>query len=597
MRMRTTLLLSLISVSFGLAALSLLVVHTIVEKQIRKEITSDLRRSILTFQNIQAQRRQMLSREAALLADLPVLKSLMTTEDERTIRDGAAEFYRLSGCDFFALADSGGNPVALFQQGAPWNETEKISGLPEDIFTSTGSHHVLRDGHLYEVSSQPLYFGSPLTGTRLGYVTVGYAINGLVAGEVSQAAAAEVVFFADGAIVATTLNAGKQQKNRGQQQILQEQLRLEQSLSHADVWLDREHYVQASATLSQSGDPLVQLVVLKSYDQASRYLKQLNRLLFALVAVVLLVSGALAVSISRTITYPLERLVAGARALGAGNFDYPLQSSGAKEIQELSTAFDRMRIRLRKSQQELLASERLATIGRMASSISHDLRHYLSAVYANAEFLGYDARRPEERAELLAEVRLGVQGMTDLIDSLLLFSRTGQALQPSYESLPFLIERALTMVRAHPDAKDVSFTFGAMPLIEAWMDTLKIERAIYNLLLNGCQAAKQSAAVRTVHIVLSEDEEWITVHVRDSGPGVPESIRVTLFQPFVSEGKQGGTGLGLTLANKIAQEHGGGVVLEESQPGRTVFSLSLAKTVLSALAHEEQHQETPALDR
>jgi signal transduction histidine kinase len=589
MRMRTTLLLSLVSVSFGLAALSLLAVHTIVVKQIRNGISDDLERSIVTFQNIQTQRRQMLSREASLLADLPVLKSLMTTQDAPTIRDGAADLYRLSGCEFFALADPGGNVIALFQQGVPWDGARDVS---VGVFTSSESHYVLRAGRLYEVSSQPLYFGSALSGTKLGYVAVGYAVNDQVVREVSEAAAAEVTFFANGAIVATTLDAKHRQASLDQKETL-----LNHPSSSADLWLNREHYIQASVTLSRKGDPLVQLVVLKSYDQASRYLTHLNHLLVALVAVVLLIAGALAIYISRTITLPLERLVLGARALGAGNFNYPFQNKGAREIQELSTAFDRMRVRLQKSQQELLASERLATIGRMASSISHDLRHYLSAVYANAEFLGYEAVSPAERAELLAEVRLGVDGMTELIDSLLLFSRTGQALQPTYESLPFLIERALQMVRAHPDAKDINFVFGAMPQIELWMDALKIERAIYNLLLNGYQAAKLSAAGPTVHIAVLETEEWIRIYITDNGPGVPDSIRVTLFQPFVSEGKQGGAGLGLTLANKIAEEHGGSVTLEESRPGRTVFSLSLAKTVLKKLAESIQNSETTATPR
>ncbi len=592
MRMRTTLLLSLVSVSFGLATLSLLAVHTIIAKKIRLDISSDLEHSILTFQNIQAQRREMLSREASLLADLPVLKSLMTTDDPPTIRDGAKEFYRLSGCDFFALADANGDMVALFQQGVPWDGTKTVPGVSEAVFTSPESHYVLRNGRLYEVSSRPLYFGSALSGTRLGYVAVGYAVNNQVVREVSEAAAAEVIFFADGEIVATTLAAKRQQESIEQKDTL-----LNHPLSSADLWLDHEHYIQASVTLSRAGDPLIQLVVLKSYDKASRYLTQLNHLLIGLIAFVLLLSGAVAIYISRTITLPLETLVLGARALGAGNFDYPFQNKGAKEIQELSTAFDRMRTRLQKSQQELLASERLATIGRMASSISHDLRHYLSAVYANAEFLGYDAVSPAERADLLAEVRLGVEGMTELIDSLLLFSRTGQALQPTYESLPYFIERALQLVRAHPDAKDVSFTFGTMPPIEVWMDALKVERAIYNLLLNGCQAAKVNGSAASVHIALSETEKWITLYITDNGPGVPDSIRVTLFQPFVSEGKQGGAGLGLTLANKIAEEHGGSVALEESQPGRTVFSLSLAKAALRKLAESAQHREATAMPR
>jgi signal transduction histidine kinase len=288
----------------------------------------------------------------------------------------------------------------------------------------------------------------------------------------------------------------------------------------------------------------------------------------------------LAVYLSTKITRPLDRLVAGARALGAGNFEYHLQRTGVKEIQELGEAFARMRRRLHNSQQELLAAERLATIGRMASSVSHDLRHYLSAVYANAEFLGYDTRGPEERQELLSEVRQGVRGMTDMLDSLLLFSRTGEAVQLSFESVPLLVERSLAMVKAHPDAQNVEFVIGPMHVAEVWLDAVQIERAVYNLLLNGCQAAAQGADPPCIRITLSIDSEWIALHITDNGPGVPDSIRVTLFQPFISEGKQSGTGLGLTLAHKVAQEHGGYVTLEGSRPGKTVFALCLAQAKL-----------------
>jgi signal transduction histidine kinase len=95
-----------------------------------------------------------------------------------------------------------------------------------------------------------------------------------------------------------------------------------------------------------------------------------------------------------------------------------------------------------------------------------------------------------------------------------------------------------------------------------------------------------------VSITLDETDEWIRLQVTDNGPGVPESIRVTLFQPFVSEGKQGGVGLGLTLANKIAEEHGGSVNLERSGNGRTVFVLTLAKATLRELAVIAQSAES-----
>lgn len=589
MRMRTTLLLCLLSVSFGVVALSLVIVHSILQKQIRRDIGGDLQRSIATFRNIQTQQQQVLSREAALVAALPYLKSLMTTSDAQTIRDGAAGFFTMSGGDLFVLADPNGTVIALFENNAAPDNTAPQALIGPSVFGSPEQRYLLLRGHLFVIASQPVYFGSALGGTKLGYVLLGYAVNRRVAQEVSQVASAQVVFYANGARVATTL------EEHATEPVMTKTGKLPDSdFGGQDVWIGREHYVSDAATLSGQSDPVVQLVVLKSWDQASLYLTRLNHALLALGGFLLLLSGLLAIYLSTTITRPLDRLVAGARALGAGNFDYQLRSAGAREVRELGDAFDRMRRRLRDTRQELVAAERLATIGRMASSISHDLRHYLSAVYANAEFLGYDSVGAQERMELLAEIRQGVRGMTDLIDSLLLFSRTGQSLQLSWESLPFLAERSIAMVRAHPDARNVTFIVQPMPQIEVWMDALKIERAIYNLLLNGCQAARAGLGPPQILVSLTEESEWIRLRITDNGPGVPESIRVTMFQPFVSEGKASGIGLGLALAHKIAQEHGGNVTLDGSHPGKTVFTLSLAQSKLREFAAAAKVPESPA---
>jgi signal transduction histidine kinase len=588
MRMRTTLLLCLLSISFGVVFLNLLIIHGVLRKQIRRDISADLDRSIITYQNIQAQRQQMLKREVSLLAALPVLKSLMTTSDGETIRDGAAEFYALSGGDLFALADQHGNPVAVFQEGETWSRSELANSIAANAFTTPRPNYLLLRGELYEVASQPLYFGEPSTGTRLGYVLLGYAINRHVIEEVSQAASADVIVFAGQTVVATTLDqrylaAGAQRRDG-----------LLSNTQNIDVWFGSERFVHASAPLGIPPNPAVDLVVLKSYDQASQYLTRLDRVLLLLGAVLLVASGMIAVYLATSITRPLDKLVAGARALGAGNFEYRLRRSGAREIRELGDAFDLMRRRLKSAREELLAAERLATIGRMASSISHDLRHYLSAVYANAEFLGYEAIGPEERLELLTEIRQGVRGMTDLIESLLYFSRTGQSMQISYEALPFLVDRASAMVRAHPDAQNVQFTVEPMAQTEMWLDALKVERAIYNLLLNGCQAARQGSGSPKIEISLKEDSDEVALLIADNGAGVPESVRVTLFQPFVSEGKQSGVGLGLTLAQKVAQEHGGSVRLQESAMGRTVFRLSLSKATSRDFAESAHHVEKSA---
>jgi signal transduction histidine kinase len=105
------------------------------------------------------------------------------------------------------------------------------------------------------------------------------------------------------------------------------------------------------------------------------------------------------------------------------------------------------------------------------------------------------------------------------------------------------------------------------------------------LLLNACQAATRSAQVPEVKIHLTEVNEQIYVTILDNGPGIPASVRRTLFDPFVTAGKPNGTGLGLTLARRIAEEHGGSVCLKESNPERTVFTLCLTKNRLLALGN------------
>lgn len=588
-RMRTTLLVCLVSISFGVIALTLAIVHNILQKQVRRDISADLERSISTLRNIQTQRQQMLAREVSLLSALPVLKSLMTTSDERTIRDGAAEFYELSGGDLFALADGNGVPVTVYAGGSARDPSSLSQLLIPQIHSDLQPSYVMMRGNLFEVAVQPLYFGAAASGTRLGYVLLGFAVDRRLAEEVSQATSAEVIFYADKAAVATTLDDRRRAASDSRSDDL-----LSSGAQEADTWIGGEHFVHAAVLLSGTREPRVQLVVLKSWDQASRYVTRLNQLLLTLGVVLLLFSGAVAVYLATTITRPLDRLVAGVRALGGGNFDYQLQRAGAREIRELGDAFDRMRCRLRAAREELVAAERLATIGQMASSISHDLRHYLSAVYANAEFLGYDSIGPEERLELLGEIRQGVRGMTDLIESLLLFSRTGQSLQLSFESLPFLAERAVAMVHAHPDAQNVQLVLESMAQIEGWVDARKIERALYNLLLNGCQAARLGSGMPEIRIALIENAEQILFLIADNGPGVPDTIRESLFQPFVSVGKPSGTGLGLTLAQKIAQEHGGTVILHESRPGRTVFQFSIAKATLYKFAEDAQRKEIAA---
>ena len=231
----------------------------------------------------------------------------------------------------------------------------------------------------------------------------------------------------------------------------------------------------------------------------------------------------------------------------------------------------------RPAPRQLIEAERMSVIGRMACSISHDMRHSLTAIYANAEFLGRHDICANVRDDLLLEIQGAVLAMTERIESLLQFGGSGRKSPLVRARVSLVVEKAVAGVKFHPDGRNVSITVGKFPPTEAHIDVRNLESAIYNLLLNACQAATRSTHVPEVRVDLTEVDEQICVTISDNGPGIPAPVRRTLFNPFVTAGKPNGTGLGLTLARRVAEEHGGSVCLEKSNRERTVFTLSLTK--------------------
>jgi signal transduction histidine kinase len=551
---------------------SLLIVRHRLEGQVTAGLSADLMHSVMTFRDLQAQRMTALERENALLADLPSLKALMTTSDDRTIEDGAVEFWRVSGNDLFALADKDYRVVAAYTESPRANPALR-SDL-HAMFASPTRHYLVSGGHLFACSVRPLYFGSEENGTLLGYVISGFEIGNMVE-QISRATTVEATFASGGSAVASTLASPMQTELTAHPLPLSGK-----TFRPLPVRLAGEQFLAVTEDLSPYASAPLQLIVMKSFDQAERSIRQIDHLMLIAGLLALVLGTILMMALSRVVTRPLEELATGVRAFGVGDSSHLLPHRGTMEVQELSTAFARMRNEIQQANRALLESERLATIGRMASSVSHDLRHYLAAVYANAEFLASAKLSEPERNEIFADIRTAVHGTTELLESLLIFSRTGTAIRRSHELMATLLERAVVLIRAHPDAAGVTLTIksGDPAKTMAVVDGKQIERAIYNLLLNACQSAHLAAADAQVIATLdTQDDGRIVIEVKDNGPGVPEKIRTTLFEPFVSEGKQKGSGLGLTLAHCVAAEHGGEVILVSSRPGETIFRMLVAR--------------------
>jgi signal transduction histidine kinase len=562
------------AVTLIVTSVSLLLIRHRLRAQVADDVSQDLDRSVINFRNLQAERLRTLDRENALLAELPTLKALMTSGDDRTIQDGAVEFWQISSTDLFALANSSGYVVAAYTHNA--SSTASSASLRQGLKTlldSPDKHYLVDGGSLYSCSVRPLFFGSDEGGTLLGYVVSGVSIERTVR-EISQPTGVEATFLSDGQIVASTLDPSVRDSLAAQSLPLSGTPRAPATVKFGDA-----RFLAAAEDLTAASTSPLQLVVLKSLEPAERTIHRIDRMVLSAGLLALLSGAALMTILSRLVTRPLEELSTSVRAFGMGDSEFRVPRHGTREVRQLSRAFISMRRRIQEASRALVESERLATIGSMASSVSHDLRHYLAAIYANSEFLASDRLSAKERAEIFSDIRAAVLGTTDMIESLLIFSRTGSSGRRSPELMATLLERAAALVRAHPDAEGVTLAarYGDPVETSVVVDGKQIERAIFNLLLNACQAVRATGEQPSITATLEADEQLVILSVVDNGAGVPEKIRNSLFEPFVSEGKQKGTGLGLTLAHCIAVEHGGEVTLLSSRQGETVFQMTVAR--------------------
>jgi signal transduction histidine kinase len=576
------LLTSLVLIIAGTTASSLYIIRSRLREHVHANLEEDLRHSVETFQDLERGRLAALERENALMAAQIGLKALMTTNDAQTISDDAVEFWKTSGNDLFALTDADTRVLAAEARDVTHGDgSRQLKRDLQSVIADPSKRYLVSGSHLFEYSVHPLYFGSQTNGTLLGYVVSGFIIDHGFLSEVGRGAGAEAAFIAVDAAMVSTLPKDKQDSLRTSVAALP------RNGESAVAMVGRERYLTASKDLTGGAGTPLRLLVLKSFDQADRAEREINRLVFLASLLAMIAGSVLMLLLARMVTRPLELLTSGVRAFGEGDMEHSLPQDGTLEVRYLSRVFAQMRDEIQKKNRALLESERLATIGRMASSVSHDLRHYLASVYANAEFLASPSLPASERAELFEEISLAVNGTTDMLDSLLIFSRTGAALQRVPTTMNSLVERAVALVRAHPDAERVTVRMEKSEAdTTAALDTKQVERAVYNLLLNACQSARESAGQREVHVTVTADKDVVSVTIIDSGPGVAEGIRDSLFDPFVSQGKQKGTGLGLTLAWSVAREHDGDATLVSSRPGETIFRLTVARHL--------QQTQTPA---
>lgn len=562
--LRTKFLLALIAISALITTAVLLVVRQRVEIRARQELVAALETSIVSFDRLQRQREFTLERSAALLAALPPLKALITSDHPDTIQDASETFWRLAGSEVLVLTDREGTISAFHTSTPEFPRDAAQTALRRYLSGGHAQDWWFGGGHLFQVFLQPVSLGDAQSGYPIGLLAVGYEINQAVAADISGVASAEVAFAFDRHLVVNTVG----RDNYDDLSRLIANAELPTSVAR-DTQLGRERYLARTVSLARGTTAPVTLTVLKSLAGTSAFLDDLNRWILG-IGIAGIVGGSLLVFlVSTTFTRPLGTLVAGVKALEGGDFDYPLDATGGDEVSTLTRAFDQMRRQQQITQRRLLDAERLATIGRVASTISHDLRHPLTSIQAYAEFLAERDLTEAKRQDYFQEIRLAVEHMTEELNGLLGFSHARQPLHRADGRLSDVIDRAIRTVKAGPEFDQISITSAVQTDDIASFDSGKLERAVVNLVLNAAEAVAPVGG--RVQVSGRVDGDEAEIRVADNGPGVPDDVRARLFEPFVTQGKGSGTGLGLSVVQSLVQRHGGSVAIERTGPDGTTF--------------------------
>ena len=601
-RLRTKFLLSLLVISVGLTTGTLLVVRYSVDKQVRESIRGDLRNSVDTYESFAIQREASLTRSAALLADLPTVRSLMTTEDPATIQDASADIWRLSGSNLLILAGRTGKVLALRASSAGLSSAEAENLLRHSLDRAEQQDWWFGSGHLYEVWIQPIYFGPASENRTIGFLGVGHEIDEQAAREFGNIASSEVAFQSGNTVVASTL--GKTQQAELTRQLGSSP---ERGTDPKEIQIGREDYLATTVSLSPGGGSPVSLSVLKSFDKATSFLSELNHVLLGLGMVCFLAGSMLAFLISNTFTRPLAGLVAGVRALEGGDFSYPLEKTGGDEVAEVTGAFDRMRVSLQKTQeQQKLLEERLRqahkmeAVGRLAGGVAHDFNNLLTIIRGHGDLL-------LERSDVDGPLRNSVDQIqkasgraVSMTRQLLAFSRM-QVLQPRVLDLNAVVaEMGKMLPRLIGEHIEYTFQPGAK-LAPLKADPGQIEQVVMNLAVNARDAMPNGGTlkVRTQNVVMSESDvcerppmtpgQYVLLTVADSGYGMDKETLARIFEPFFTTKEVGkGTGLGLATVYGVIKQSDG-FIWVASTPGKgTTFEIYLPQVTDAAVKAEPE---------
>ncbi len=559
----------------ALLALAGWLVQDQVLRSMSENLQSEMQGSFRAYESLWQARAEMLRSVSLVLSTMSDVRAAFRTNDKATIRDTAAEIWtKISQTNgLFLVTDPQGSLIAsLGGDHDLGNELPAVRQAARNFPRQTAGF-VLQNGKLYQMVVTPVYVETDRGPGLLNVLVAGYLVDSNVASDLKiRTGGSDFVFLASGSPVASTLDGGvsvrlasmKPQPNR---------------LERID--LDHGQYaVIGSPLLDMQGTTVGGIFIVRSFEAVRQRIAMLERnfVLTWLAAILAGLGGSYL--LARRILDPVKQLDRAAARIALQEYQTRVPKAGDDELGRLADTFNAMCRSIQEAREELIRQERISTIGRLSSSIVHDLRNPLAAIYGGAEMLMDGELSESQVKRLAANIYRSSRAVKDLLQELVDVSR--QHAQPAEVCrIRDVIEAAAEVQAVNAESQGVAISVDVSCDLEVPLERARIERVFLNLIGNALEAMPEGGQIR---ISAQRAQDDVLVKVEDTGTGIPEDIRSRLFEPFVSSGKKNGLGLGLALSRQTLLDHGGDLWVDQQVRQGATFWVRLPVEVTSAVA-------------
>lgn len=324
-----------------------------------------------------------------------------------------------------------------------------------------------------------------------------------------------------------------------------------------------------------SGEIIGDMYILKK-NYLPQLVAKVYLTLFVIFLLITSVSSIVVSTIFKRLTMPIVRLKEGAERIGKGDFSYRIEVNSGDELGELASGFNRMAEnleRLQEMEERLSQSERLASIGKFASAIAHEINNPVGNIIGLAKLMKRDISDERIRSDLEIIIK-DADRCGRIIKDLLLYSRQSPPKKEKV-SIGDLIEESARLASKMVDSKKIEIiaqTEEELPYI--YVDPLQISQVLYNLIQNSIQSIESEGSIVIKASKLGG--KFVEISVSDTGCGIDDEIKDKIFYPFFTTKKVGeGTGLGLAISYSIIHNHGGNISVESKKGEGSKFIIRL----------------------